>query len=69
MKVLFVTCHDSKPLDEIRAYAGKTLTLATTAAGSVNWQEAKAGELSSEADKHAKDKAGNRGLRIEVPKV
>jgi alpha-glucan,water dikinase len=35
--VLFATCHDEQPLDEIKAAAGQYLHFNTTAAGAVNW--------------------------------
>lgn len=67
MHVLFATCHDPAPLDEIKAMKGRTLHFTTTASGAVSWAEAKAGELEREEEKQAEQRKG-RNLVIEVPK-
>jgi alpha-glucan,water dikinase len=36
-QVLFATCHDEQPLDDIKAAAGQYLHFKTTAAGAVTW--------------------------------
>lgn len=37
MRVLFATCHDAEPLDQIRNAQGQFLHFSTTAAGAVTW--------------------------------
>jgi alpha-glucan,water dikinase len=37
LRVLFATCHDSAPLDELRAAQGSRVHVKTTAAGAVTW--------------------------------
>ena len=37
MRVLFATCHDAEPLDQIRGALGQYLHFSTTAAGAVTW--------------------------------
>jgi alpha-glucan, water dikinase len=37
LRVLFAACHDSQPLDELRALAGGRVHVKTTAAGAVTW--------------------------------
>ncbi|KAG1681344.1 hypothetical protein FOA52_007392 [Chlamydomonas sp. UWO 241] len=66
MKVLFATCHDDGPLNDIRAMAGKTLHFTTTASGSVSFAEAQAGELDAEKTKQDTAKSG-LNLKISVP--
>jgi len=67
MHVLFATCHDKGPLDQIRAAKGKTLHFTTTASGSVTWTEAKASDAAAAAQEAAKNMPA-KGLKIEVPK-
>ncbi|GAX78330.1 hypothetical protein CEUSTIGMA_g5772.t1 [Chlamydomonas eustigma] len=66
MKVLFATCHDPEPLNQIKAMVGKTLSFTTTASGAVSWSEGKASDLANEKEKHSAERKG-RGLKIEVP--
>lgn len=39
MGALFVACHEAEPLEELEAMNGKVLTLLTSAAGAVSWEE------------------------------
>lgn len=66
MGVLLVTCHDPEPLDEMRSYVGKLLSIQTTAAGNVTWDTAEESDLSdSNGDGSAGSKIGK--LKMEIP--
>mmetsp|Transcript_19942 Transcript_19942/g.51852 ORF Transcript_19942/g.51852 Transcript_19942/m.51852 type:complete len:1521 (-) Transcript_19942:995-5557(-) len=67
MRVLFATCHDPEPLEQIKAAAGTTLHFTTTASGAVHWNEAHASEVEAASDSKAADKP-SKGLKISIPK-
>lgn len=65
MKVLLATCHDAEPLEELRAATGQMMLFKTTAAGSVTWGLAEAGDLHGSRG----NGAGVRPtLKISIPK-
>jgi alpha-glucan, water dikinase len=65
MKVLLATCHDAEPLEELHAAVGQMMSFKTTAAGSVTWGLAEAGE----AHGTGVNGAGARPkLNISIPK-
>jgi alpha-glucan, water dikinase len=66
MKVLFVTCHDREPLEEMRGYVGKLLAIQTTAAGNVTWNLADKADLSNGGS--AAGNGGKAKLKMSIPK-
>ncbi|KAK9816496.1 hypothetical protein WJX72_001009 [[Myrmecia] bisecta] len=66
MKVLFAICHDDGPLEEIEKLEGKTISLQTTAAGGVKWEEKDASAVSSNGA--GPEKKAKKKLTVKVPK-
>lgn len=64
MKVLFATCHEAGPLDDISSQAGQILAFQTTAAGGVTWETADSADLSAGADSRS---SSSTKLKIDVP--
>jgi hypothetical protein len=65
MQVLFATCHEDEPLEDLRSEAGNVLSFETTAAGSLTWSEAS--EHSNGSSRNGAV-ASNRNLKITIPK-
>ena len=66
VQVLFATCHDEEPLQEIRAEAGKVLSFETTAAGTVAWSDG--ADATASAANNGAGGAGRPKLKIDIPK-
>lgn len=66
MRVLFATCHEKEPLEQIKVLAGKQLSLSTTAAGAVTWAEGHAnGGNGNGSNSHSN--GNGKALKISVP--
>lgn len=66
MQVLFVTCHDREPLEEMRGYVGQQLSIQTTAAGNVTWNLAEDAQLSANGGSAAP--SSKPSLKMSIPK-
>eukprot|EP00798_Chlamydomonas_sp_ICE-L_P008610 gene8611-34050_t len=61
MKVLFATCHDPTPLNDLKAMAGKVMHFSTTASGSVTWAEPKESDVAAQ-------KGATESTKMHVPR-
>lgn len=66
LQVLFVTCHDKEPLEEMKGYVGQLLSIQTTAAGNVTWNLAEPTQLSSNGGSSSPSSAPS--LKMAIPK-
>lgn len=66
MQVLFATCHDKEPLEDMRGYVGQLLSIQTTAAGNVNWSLAEDSQLQGNGGSAAP--SSKPSLKMEIPK-
>mmetsp|Transcript_39261 Transcript_39261/g.92974 ORF Transcript_39261/g.92974 Transcript_39261/m.92974 type:complete len:1415 (-) Transcript_39261:222-4466(-) len=66
MHVLFATCHEGGPLQELRDLQGKVIDVKTSAAGGVTWEETDDSSLSDDHQEVEGDSTGE--LKIDVPK-
>lgn len=67
MEVLLVTCHDSEPLEEMRGYVGKLLSIQTTAAGNVTWDLAAEADLDASTNGNGSSSVKHGQLKMEIP--
>lgn len=67
MRVLFATCHEPEPLQQLKAASGKQLTVSTTAAGAVTWSDATESAVDVKGQAAA-SAAARKVLKITVPK-
>lgn len=68
MRVLFATCHEEEPLQQLAGLVDKYVSFSTTAAGAVTWKEAAAGVGASDANGNGAHAGPAVQLKISVPK-